>query len=149
MNPKRYAMRCIGQGCAQERARRGAVGVFLLLLLVAVAIVLVLVFMPGGSAETALDAKESAEESVALFSGAAVATDVRGYIALNGEAPASLEELEEYRGGRYVDPWGTAMRVEFNADARGRVTTVTVLSAGADEEWGTDDDQRSEHPVGF
>ena len=128
-------------------SRRGAAGVFVLLVLVSVAIVLVVVFMPGGSAETALEARESAETSVARFSGAAVATDVHGYIALNGAAPTSMDDLVDYRGGAYVDPWGAPMRVEFHRNDRGRVGSITVHSAGPDGEWNTEDDQRSDHDI--
>jgi hypothetical protein len=129
-------------------ARPGYAGILLLVLLIGVAIIFALTFMPGGSADTAQQAKEHANESVAMFSGAAVATDVRGYIALNGVPPASIDDLREYRGGDYLDPWGTPMRIDFHeGPRRNTLASITVHSAGPDTQWDTDDDQASEHPI--
>jgi len=142
----RESLERLGEGRA-HRDRRGAAGAFLLLVLIAVGIVLLITFMPGGSAETALEAKESAETQVAMFSADAVVRDAQGYIALNGEPPADIDDLVEYRGSGYPDPWGTEMRVEVERSDRGRTGVMTIRSAGPDGEWETEDDLSSEHEL--
>ena len=128
--------------------RRGGTGVVLLILLVGVAIVFVVMFMPGGSAETAVEAREFAETSVAGFDMTRVSRDVSIYQLANNRVPADIHELYDGNPRAKADQWGGEMSIELILNARGdRATEVVVRSAGPDGEWGTEDDLEGRYGV--
>jgi hypothetical protein len=115
----------------------------LLILLVALAVLLVVIFHGGGKANPVAEAtsrldtvKGSTLEPILKQVEAAV----DAYADENGDYPGDLEMLVPRflpRVDFLIDPWGTRLRLE-----RSEPQSLSLVCAGPDRVFGTDDDIR-------
>jgi len=124
--------------------RRGGAGIFLLIVLIAVALMFALMFMPGGSAEQAVETRDRAQEFSIDIQARQMAIQIAAFrMANQGRDPADLDELTGGASSSYTDPWGTELQFAVRDEGRGP-GVVVVESAGPDGEFGTEDDLVSE-----
>jgi type II secretory pathway pseudopilin PulG len=130
--------------------RRGWVGLGLLALLVVLGIVLVLYFGNFGGSSYSQQMATSRQTARDIRAG----IETRQLVLLiattrqqTGRVPMTPADFEDVPPGTFRDPWGGELRWDYD-DPRAP-TQVTIRSAGADGEWGTDDDVAQDERLPF
>jgi hypothetical protein len=128
-------------------ARTGAAGVIILLvILIAIAIAAYLIAMPGGTADQAKQATDTAQNLSIDLQARSLAQAVTAHRLQNNAYPAAIGDLSAAPAA-FEDPWGTQLRFTIDTDAT--PNTITVRSAGPDARWNTPDDRSTERPLSF
>lgn len=120
---------------------RGWAGGLLIMLLLGVGLMLFLSFGGAGvsgSAQVALEAKQSSEVAVNEITVAQLVQAIVTYELANGKPPTSISDLDGAASGAFQDPWGGDL--SFQIERAGRARNVIVRSVGPDGEADTEDD---------
>lgn len=123
-------------------ANRGNAAFGLIALLLVMAIVLYLMFGNMGGTTTLDQVKKGRErgQQVSIdMQAEQLIVGVTQYQLANDKLPRSMEDLEA-PAGAYLDPWGQQMRFSCDRDVRAGKSAITIVSAGRDGEFETEDD---------
>ena len=120
---------------------RGYAGALLIILLLGVGLMLLLTFGGGGlkgTAQTAQQAKNSAETTVNEVVVAQLVQAIAAQELASGRQPTGMDDLPAADSGAFNDPWGNRLSFVIEGDRRSR--DVVITSTGPDGEPGTEDD---------
>ena len=114
-------------------------GFLVLLILVAILVYFLFIFKSGKQEQLPgqIEAFQSMREKLTKTNMTTLERVVTSYIASEGKAPKTLDDLENYYllPSAKVDAWGTAIKYEIISDSRFR-----LVSAGRDRLFKTEDD---------